>query len=464
MYYVIREDVAPRSWIDKPYAYYRKGRVGASRLSQGEYTLLQMCDGQHDLAPSDQIKGLLARDLIRECPQGTPLGSWQRPRSCDNLFFHTADWMVTSRCNYRCRHCFVASDSCAPNAQPSLAACKDLLDAFVRCGIQNVNVTGGEPFTRADIRDLFAEICKRDLTIENVTTNATLIDRDDLLALKSLGATPRFKVSFDGVGQHGFLRNDPNAEDDSVNAIRLIVGEGFEVLAQMALHRENAGSLLETARLLASLGVTTFRVMRIMETPRWADECIDMTLGITEYFDVCVDFLQAYARAGIPMKLILWSFCDYDPKTGIANYHDVIDHPERLSPETLLSLPLCSNARGTVAIAYDGELSPCNQVSGYLRSVGVRFGNAFDTDLQDLLREGPYVEAVTQCLGRLRQEGRDCADCEFWTDCLGGCRATAAGFSNADPYASSPMACAFYKLGYPERIDRVLQTMDGATK
>ncbi len=103
------------------------------------------------------------------------------PYAVQNLFFpHTeffkesVQWSITGRCNYRCRHCFMSAPHAA-QGEPDWSELMAMLDAFCRCGIRNISLTGGEPMFRRNFWQLVDEILRRGINITTLYSNGLLI-------------------------------------------------------------------------------------------------------------------------------------------------------------------------------------------------------------------------------------------------------------------------------------------------
>ena len=73
--------------------------------------------------------------------------------------FHSLNWAVTGRCNYRCRHCFMAADNGPMLGEFTWEECLALLDECERCGVQTLTLTGGEPMLHPRFMGHRARVC-----------------------------------------------------------------------------------------------------------------------------------------------------------------------------------------------------------------------------------------------------------------------------------------------------------------
>jgi MoaA/NifB/PqqE/SkfB family radical SAM enzyme len=85
-------------------------------------------------------------------------------RSCSHLILH-----VTSRCNFRCRHCFVDFSN---SSDLSIDVCRSLAQ---QCGrLLWLDIGGGEPFLLDDLPDIVASF---DAAVVMIPTNGFAVDR-----------------------------------------------------------------------------------------------------------------------------------------------------------------------------------------------------------------------------------------------------------------------------------------------
>ncbi|HLH74085.1 MAG TPA: GTP 3',8-cyclase MoaA [Chloroflexota bacterium] len=116
---------------------------------------------------------------------------------------------VTDRCNFRCQYCMPAE------GLPWLASERVLSDdeiirlatIFVRNGIREIRVTGGEPTVRPSLPNIIRELSKlRDEGLESlsITTNGVLLDK--LASKLSEAGLTRINVSLDTLVREKFHR------------------------------------------------------------------------------------------------------------------------------------------------------------------------------------------------------------------------------------------------------------------
>ena len=446
MKYILNENIALRSWRLVPFAFYIKGIRRAQKLSSEDFLLLMTCDGKTEHDPeSEDIKRLEELGLIKRAKDGDSLTDWQKTRFCDNRYMPGVNWSITGKCNYNCKHCFMAKDNAKMMKEFSWEEMLAALDEFDKCGIQTVELTGGEPMLHPRFMDLVREISRRGMDIDVILTNGAFITRDILREIKSLGFNPLFKISFDGLTHHDWMRGVEGAEESALKAIDMCVSEGVRTGVQICIHKYNLDTLFETVKLMAEKGVSWIRVIRTSESPRWDETAPDACLGLEEYYDVCIDTLTSYAKTGLGAELILWQFADYYPECS--GYRFVpVDRSENYEKD--MRRPTCVGARGSMAISSEGFVSPCNQMSGYFSKNGFDIGN-IKNGVQPLLQESRYMDTITLSCGKIG-ENKLCSGCRYFKYCLGGCRAIALALT-ADYLGPDPSKCVFYKKEYYQK-------------
>lgn len=450
MRYVLNRNIALRSWERIPWACYIWGESVPKRLEAQMFALLAQCDGEHDLEPTPELENLVSNGVIHEAAPGETWDAWCAPRSYQNRLFHSINWAITGRCNFRCRHCFMAADNGPLLGQFTWEQCLNLLDECERIGVQSITLTGGEPMLHPQFMDLMRECARRRINVDQINTNGSFITPEMLDEFHEMGLSPEIKVSFDGVGHHDWLRNREGAEAEALAAMRLAHEKGFQVRAQTNVHHGNLDVMPATLELLNDMGVEEVRVIRTTETPRWRENGGDASLGIIEYYDRMLDLMRLAVERDWDIAIDVWQFAYFNPKTNTYGYHPTQIACSRYRD----SIPACKGVRGDIAVSFNGEVYPCNQISGTLEAMGVSLGNVHTTPLSELVTAGPYHDTVMTPVSKIREHNEVCQGCVYWPVCAGGCRAIATVFTR-DYQHYDPSKCAFFKGGYLQKVDEV---------
>lgn len=446
--YILNPNIALRSWRLIPYAYYIKGVRDAMGLQKEEFEFLLKCDGKTELEENSPIaEKLLDMRLIAPAKEGDELSEWQKYLGCDNRYFPAMEFAVTGKCNYNCLHCFNAADNAPGMSEWSLDEAKSLFEQAQKCGLNAITITGGEPMLHKDFFEIVEEIYKRGMYVPELNTNGHFINQAALDRLKSIGCRPIVKISFDGIGHHDWLRNREGAEEKALAAIRLCKENGLETWAQTNVHRRNIESILPTAKMLDEMGVDVMRIIRTSESPRWKENAGGACLDVNEYYEKMFGFAAEYIKEPHKMDVDIWQFLTIHPSHKTFRVRPV----ECAEGEYRDNLPVCRGNRGKIAVAANGNVYPCMQLSGLYDKRGEVLGNVKKDGLQPLLQKGKYLSEVCTTVKTLADNNPKCAACGYFKYCVGGCRALAQGLTG-DKLGSDPAKCVFFKSGYYEKI------------
>lgn len=165
-------------------------------------------------------------------------------------------WVYTNfDCNLSCSYCCASSSPRAERRSLSLQAFQRLIDEALVSDIEEVFLTGGEPFLLPDIAERIRYAAERTRT--TVLTNAMLFNGSRLARLESLKDLPvRFQVSLDGphAEPHDAIRGAGSWEK-AVAGIGQLRSLGFSVSVSTTETDANTDVLEQTRAFVATLGV-----------------------------------------------------------------------------------------------------------------------------------------------------------------------------------------------------------------
>ncbi len=148
---------------------------------------------------------------------------------------------VTNRCNARCSFCFIDFDN--PNTFRNELTLEEIEKFSKTLGpsIQNINLTGGEPFARKD----FTEICKIYLKNTNIrslfiTSNGSLPERINKfleeLAERNLDKKFIFSFSIDNIpSKHNKIRKIKNLFQDCLESYQIVNSTSENCFANISI-------------------------------------------------------------------------------------------------------------------------------------------------------------------------------------------------------------------------------------
>ena len=454
MYYRLKDNIALRKWRYIDRAIYRKGAENAFGISPQEFEILLKCDGNHDIEPTPYLVNLLKHKYIEECNKGDKVNPWSLLYEYDNYYFPKMNLMITGKCNLNCLHCFNAKDNAPLNTELTYEQVIDILDQARDIGVHAFTLTGGEPLVHRRFLDIVKAIYERDMFIFELNTNGLLITQKMLDTFKELGCRPLIKISFDGVGYHNWMRQNPKAEDLTLKAIKLCIDNGFSVKAQVQVNRKNVDVMMETAKLLNKIGVDEMRIIRTTEAPRWEKNSPDSSLTIEEYYERMTEFAKEYIHSDMNMVVDVWQLIRLYPQRHTYELVPIACSKDEFN----IRIPMCKGNRGMIAVSSSGEVVPCLQMSGYFLEKGISLGNLFKTPLKELVKESDYLNLAMAPLFKQIVENDKCGNCKYYKACTGGCPALGLLYSkNSDYYHEDITKCIFFENGWYDKINSILK-------
>jgi radical SAM protein with 4Fe4S-binding SPASM domain len=185
------------------------------------------------------------------------------------------------------------------------------------------------------------------------------------------------------------------------------------------------------------------RIIRTTEVPRWNENAKGATLDLDEYFDRMLDFCRVYSAEEHNMAVDIWQFMTLHPQSRSYSLRAVSCREGEFKP----SRPVCSGNRAMVAVAANGNVFPCMQMSGYYEAGNDILGNVKESGLRPILQMGKYLAEVCTTVGELASVNAECRNCPYFQYCAAGCRAIALTLTS-DKMGVDPSKCLFYKKGY----------------
>lgn len=139
---------------------------------------------------------------------------------------HFVVYEPTLLCNLHCNFCYVA-DILNPEDWRSKELTLEELDRiFLDDGVKSINITGGEPFVRKNLIEIFTLLKSKGMRCDYITTNGTVISEERAEALADLtksGFLKHISVSIDGPPAfHDEVRGQRGAFQKSADNIRLL--------------------------------------------------------------------------------------------------------------------------------------------------------------------------------------------------------------------------------------------------
>lgn len=457
MKYVLNRRFRLRGWYKAPTGLFDTDTKRTEFFVKNLYTLLLKCDGAHDIdedAFSEEERAffeqLKEKGIIHPAGLLEYLEADQAYRIYPARYRAHVHWSITGACNLKCRHCFMSAPH-ARHGSPTKEQLLAIADQLAECGIFTVGLTGGEPLIREDLWELIDALSEREIGVSIIYTNGWLVDEGLLDKLEGRNMHPNFQLSFDGLGWHDFLRGVPGAEKKTIAALKLLQERNYNVSVSMCLHRKSRGTLRETVKLLASLGVKSVKCGGMMALGEWTNpEVHDLQMTRREELEMMETYIPQYFADDAPLSIMLEDTLMYTPGDDAWEIYNV----RRVSAEEEEYVPSCGLLKDNFYIGAEGMVAPCMGMGDC--GFAERFPNLFETPLREILREGEFIDLTGATVKDIRDHNPKCRECAYVDRCTGGCRNSVL-MQGDDYFGIDKDVCYFFENGWEERLTRAAE-------
>lgn len=339
---------------------------------------------------------------------------------------YRALWEITWKCNLRCNLCLVEGGG-PKGDELSPAEALNLVDQLADLGVSAVSLTGGEPFLRADWRDIAARIRERGLLLR-FASNGHLLTHGLIESLVQL-ETESFSVSLDGGRYtHDKIRPGPKGRDGSsfdrvLAALDLLRPTPISVGAITTVCRENIDELPQIHSILKERGVSRWVVQLAhrsgrLARPQTGGACRPIA---PQQLPQVAEFIVDNAEDPV-LQPRAFSSIGY-----LSKQEPVIRKSGRMARH-----PLWRGCRCGVSVI---GIEPDGGVKGCANQVGAPFvvGNLRKEPLQTIWRDRARWHWLNPTPDRLTGE---CAGCALGRVCQAGC--TTLAFRSSGELFNNP--------------------------
>jgi MoaA/NifB/PqqE/SkfB family radical SAM enzyme len=292
---------------------------------------------------------------------------------------HHAQWLVTRKCNYRCRGCNVWTEQ--DKEELSAADIKRGLEILKKLGVVEIVFSGGDPLLRPDIGEIL------DYAKKNFIT--TVYDNGSMAAKKIdvLRDVDFVAISFDSLdpAKFDYIKGVPGSFDKALESVKLLHKEGINVSVTPTISQVNLGEIVDITNHFTN-----------MDIPVWY--CL-------YNYDLTVRHDQLF-RIGKPMD----EFVITD-KQAMVNLCDTLLQMKKTNKHILMTGKLIKAMRSLYA--EDRRIWKCRALQDFLivdhlGRVGGCHGQQFAGSVFDLPKiwDSPEFKA-------LRKGYRQCEQCTY---------------------------------------------------
>ena len=310
-------------------------------------------------------------------------------------------WLVTSRCNLSCRHCYATRFP--RKGELSEGEALDLIDQAAELGVRHIGFTGGEVFVRPDALRLMERAHQHGISTTVVTNSSFLSDE---VLEKLFEYQVWVFLSLDGARPetHEKVRG-PGTWEPVLAAARRMSKLGMRFSTIMAVNRLNVGEVAEQLSLARELGAAVGCLIPVMPSGRARKE---LAPGPREII-TALEQAEREARPDFPLSLWCLPFAGL-----VTNSRNIFFSSCRRAEE--------------VDLSPQGEVLLCDVLD-------ISLGN-----VKEGLALAWRKQEENELTRRLSQPkfSPPCAECELREICLGGCFARAKLLKD-DLFAPDPL-------------------------
>lgn len=165
-------------------------------------------------------------------------------------------YLPTLRCNYKCKSCYTFEHfreeeevNCADIAQ-------SLLSSKCAQSLQRVNISGGEPFLKKDLKE-FVRLMNQAGVFQSITTNGYYIQSiEEICQMIPNKELVYFAVSIDGIGEtHNKIRGNQQAYQRALKTVELLKKYDIPFVINTVIQEDNIDQIEDIQEELRRLEV-----------------------------------------------------------------------------------------------------------------------------------------------------------------------------------------------------------------
>lgn len=163
---------------------------------------------------------------------------------------------LTDKCNLKCKHCYGSFD-CSKSNSLKIEDLKKVIANASRNGVYQFDLTGGEPFLYAELKELLECLYNEGMLVK-IFTNLTLLT-DDIVELLEKYMVKAIVTSIDSSieERHDEFRGQQRAFGKTIKALCKLQEIGFELSVNTMIGDHNSDELKELVQFINSLNVNS---------------------------------------------------------------------------------------------------------------------------------------------------------------------------------------------------------------
>ena len=334
---------------------------------------------------------------------------------------------LTSTCNLRCRHCWIAPEHAGgtpvPGTYIDLDLLRDAIHEAKTLGLGCAKLTGGEPMHHPQFREIAAMLTEEGISF-NMETNGTLMTPELAQFLKKETKCWFASVSIDSsvAKEHDAFRGVKGAYDAALHGLDCLVAAGYDnCQVIMTIHRKNRHQMQDVIDLAVQHKARSVKFNPVTKTGRG----IEMhekgeTIGFDEYLD-----LARYVNEELRPKAKVELFMSMPP--ALTPFNELWRTKGKACDCGVI---------GILGIIGTGEIALCGIGQTIPELV---YGKLGETSIRDIWLNNPVIQGLRKDLADVANYPGICGNCIHARTCRTGCVANNYGYGGK--LVSPPWLC-----------------------
>ncbi|MCK5133733.1 MAG: radical SAM protein [Candidatus Sabulitectum sp.] len=275
---------------------------------------------------------------------------------------------LTTRCNLRCKHCYNSSSPDSGEVM-SLERVIELFDILKSWGVGAIELSGGEPLTHPDIKNILT-IAHEYFGLVGVITNGVLLKSEHVDVMKNGTAHSLIQIDLDGSDPEyvNWFRGQDNVYEREIQAIKRVVESGLLLRVAMIVTPGNIDQMESTASLVKSLGANSFGMSLVVPQGRALIGDANLMLSPQE----AKNYIAMYKK--LAQRYEGFIFEEIESKFNMANEGN------------------CGVGSRSISIAPNGNVKMCQMSDESIYF----FGNIFDNSCRELFEQSSQSLALVE--------------------------------------------------------------------
>lgn len=291
---------------------------------------------------------------------------------------------LTTRCNLKCRHCYVAAGEEERINELPFDVMKEVINKLSKAGTKAIQFTGGEPLLYPWFSEIL-EYSAHKIPSISVSTNGWFVDED--IASKMAKNATKVTISLDGMEEtHDYIRRVKGSFERAVNAINMLSKENVPVTVSFVATPFNIEEIEDVIKTAKSHGAKFFQAGAVLPAGRGS-----LSWVITKKQD---DYVKE-------------KLDDLSKKYSDGGFH-VVDWSPKPHHEMPSFLKACGAGHRACAISPNGDVRPCLPIN-------YTFGNIAKESVESI-----FSSPIVKYFSTLKSpDEKICGDCEYLYMCKG---------------------------------------------